>query len=306
MSSAIELKSSTLSASINLRGAEITRLTDQASGKEFMWSGDPGIWSGIAPVLFPIVGALKDETYHAKGGTYHLQRHGFARVSDFAVTGQSADQVQMTLASSTESLALYPWKFQLDIIFQLTVDALRVTYQVANQDSDTMLFNLGSHPAFRLPGVVSGTSAISDYAIRFNKNEDLNSYRLADNLILPERHLQTLDQGLMPLSSTIFDNDALIFLNIQSDRISLVKTNNTNQTGNAKGELNSCITVDTGGAPHLGIWAKPAAPYVCIEPWWGYADFNNSTGELSEKASIQRLDPGERFEHTLSILLLQN
>lgn len=302
MASIVELSSSSLTTSINLAGAELTKLTDQVTGEEYMWSGDPAIWSGIAPVLFPIVGELKNGTYRAKGQTYQLGRHGFAKKSEFEVTEQTDNSVQLTLAASTESLSCYPWNFRLDVIFHLTDNELRITYRVNNQDSDTMPFNLGSHPAFRLPGVRSGTSAISDYAIHFNKSEELDSYRLAENLLLPERQTHTLNQGLIQLTPAIFENDALIFLNIKSDKISLVKSNNT---VNSTSKPDSIVTVDTGGAPHLGIWAKPAAPYVCIEPWWGYADFNNASGELSEKASIQELAPGECFEHAISILVSQ-
>lgn len=301
MSSFVELKTSSLSSSINLSGAELTLLTHRVSGEEYLWSGNPAIWSGIAPVLFPIIGELKNGTYRAKGQTYELGRHGFARLSIFEITEQLTDSVHLTLTSNSDSLAYYPWKFRLDVIFQLTESELKITYRVSNHDKETMLFNVGSHPAFRLPGVLSGRSAISDFAIHFNKSEDLASYRLVDNLLLPEQHTLTLDEGLIPLTAAIFENDALVFLDIQSDKISLVKTSGNRDSENNSSQPSSRVTIDTGGAPHLGIWAKPAAPYVCIEPWWGHADFHNASGELSEKASIQKLEPDRSFEHTISI-----
>ncbi len=257
--------------------------TDQ--GEETLWQGDPAVWSGRAPVLFPIVGALKNNQYTHEGKSFTLARHGFARKARFCCAEQTADSVTLKLQADSESLSVYPWQFELTIRFSMRQSTLIVGYTVANQDTTPMLFTIGSHPAFALQ------HAPSEYAIHFSKAETLKHHPLtADGLLKPGvNYLQNSDR--LPLSESLFDDDALIFKNIQSDTVSLFHQDKP------------LITVDTGGAPHLGIWAKPAARFVCIEPWFGFSDSEDGGGAIADKPEMKSLRAGDLFSYEWSISL---
>jgi len=284
--SILDLESSTKKAQINVMGAELLSLKSQESGAEYMWSGDPQIWSGVAPILFPIVGALKAEQYRVGVETFTLERHGFARSQSFLVSDQDADRVVLRLSSNSELRKIYPWEFELRIEFILA-DSLTINYRIENHDAQDMAFNIGSHPAFRLP---LENASISDYQIRFNATETLDCYRLLGNVLDRTPFPYLNKESIIKLTENLFDEDALIFKNITSDCISLEHRIHGPR-----------VKVNTGGAPHLGLWAKPAAPYVCIEPWWGHADFSDSNGDILQKESIQMLPPGQSFETFISI-----
>lgn len=287
----IEIHSAVCSASINEIGAELSSLTLTSTQQEFMWSGDPAIWSGIAPILFPIIGALKDDRYFAKDQWYPMLKHGFARECQFEVTKQSNESVTFKLVSNEQTLKQYPWAFELIVDFTLEERQLTIGYTVVNQDQEPMLFNIGSHPAFSLPIENDDVAeSISKHQIRFNQGESLKQFLLTDGVLETSPQTYKLDESVIPLNPLIFDHDALIFCDITSDVVSLEHVD--------KGPR---IEVSTGGAPHIGIWAKPAAPYVCIEPWWGHADFADASGNLEEKAAIQKLEAGASFTTDITI-----
>lgn len=257
-----------------------------------MWSGDAAVWSGRAPILFPIVGELRHGEMQAYGKSWPLNRHGFVRKRHFQCEKRAENQLVCTVESDDETLLSYPWRFRLTVIFTLNGSELVIDYRVENTDTETLLFNLGSHPAFSLP--LAGAK-LEDYQIRFNQVESLQRYGLKDNLLQRETEPFNLKQNTLKITRTLFDRDALVFMNINSTELSLEYCPTGSNTPAKR------VVVNTGGAPHLGIWAKPAAPYVCIEPWWGYADFTDASGEFSEKSSVQSLDAGDTFEHRLII-----
>ena len=278
------INSAGTSASISSTGGELQSLSGE-DGQEVMWQGDPGVWSGRAPILFPIVGALKNNQYSYQGNNYPLSRHGFARKAEFACLERTNDSVALQLLADSDSLQIYPWQFELTVRFSVRENRLLVCYSVANRDTKPMIFTIGSHPAFALqqpPG---------EYAIRFSETETLKRYPLtSDGLLLPGvDYLQ--QSSTIALSETIFDDDALIFRDIQSQTISLYHGDKP------------LISVDTGGAPHLGIWAKPAARFVCIEPWFGFSDDTDGGGAIEDKPQMHSLAAGEQFTCDWSITL---
>lgn len=277
---------------VNPLGAELTSLVSALTDEEFMWSGDAAIWSGRAPILFPIVGQLRHGQMRAKGKHWLLNRHGFIRKRHFKCEKIAENQLICTFESDDETLSSYPWRFRFTVLYTLNSRELLIDYRVENIDTETLLFNLGSHPAFSLPLV---DAQLGDYQIRFDQTESLKLHRLRDNLLQGEAEPFQLDENTLRITPALFDRDALVFLNINSCELSLEYCPVGCNTPVSR------VAVNTGGAPHLGIWAKPAAPYVCIEPWWGYADFTDASGEFSEKSSVQSLAEGETFEHRLTI-----
>jgi len=283
------IANSQLSASVASTGAELQSLVKKSSDEEYLWQGDPAVWSGRAPILFPIVGALRDNEYQYRGKSYSLAKHGLARHAEFELEAQSDDQLTYSLVANSETLTSYPWKFKLQIRYKLQDSSLLVRYRVYNLDTSIMIFALGSHPAFRLP---LQDSAIEDFAIRFDKTEKFDHYLLNnDGLLVDEPETLAADGNEIRLTNTLFDRDALVFKNINSSRISLMHGQQTR------------LTVAFSGEPHLGIWAKPAAPYVCIEPWYSYSDSVSDTGDLEQKPSMLQLLPEQVFDSELAIEL---
>ena len=279
----IDLRNESFSAEILERGAELTSLA--TASHQYVWQGDPAWWSGHAPILFPIVGTLKDGSYTHDGKRYALPGHGFARLSDFTVAHREDHSADLRLVSSATTRESYPFDFALTVSFKLKSDGLAVTYKVENTGTGRMLFSIGSHPGFAVP-FAGGT--VDDYYVQFNAPEKDERFFINPNggLIDPSRTEKAFGPGnRIRLSRSIFDRGALVFKHPRSTSFSLRNDLNTHS-----------ITVLTEGAPYLGLWAAAGAPYVCIEPWHGVNDGTNATGVLSEKEGILALAPGKAFE----------
>ncbi|MCB0632868.1 MAG: aldose 1-epimerase family protein [Saprospiraceae bacterium] len=269
-------------AKIDRHGAQLAVLYCKTSSEEFVWQRDSAFWEESAPICFPIVGGLKDGTYTYDGQRYYMNKHGVVRYQDFQVVEHERDNCRLEIKANENTLASYPFQFTLAIDFKLTDQGIRVGYAISNKGGKDMPAGLGYHPAFNI-NIEEFKHA--DYEIRFSEKESLDLYWLNNGLLeLKEEHYLNREDNI-PLSAHLFDDDALIFKNITSDRISLVRKNSDWK-----------IDMFTGGAPHLGIWAKPAAPYVCIEPWYTYQDSADVSGDLFEKPGMFVLQPGEVFE----------
>jgi len=268
------------SAQISELGAELKSFKN--TNDEYIWYGNPDVWSGTAPILFPIVGKLKNDEYSYNGKNYNMNKHGFARNSIFDIYEKKEASISFILKSSDKTKQIYPFEFELIVQYEIDESTLTVSYYVLNTGSDVMYFTIGSHPAFALQ---TDTCKMSDYYIEFDKMETVDCYRINGGLL----DIETLPHYLnnektISLSKSIFDNDALVFKNISSNQISI------------KNDVTGYILkVATGGAPHLGIWAKPAANYVCIEPWFGFADSVNVNGDLTKKEGMIRLEAESKF-----------
>jgi len=282
----ITIKNALVSATINPKGAELVSLIHQASQIEYMWSADPDFWGKSSPVLFPIVGSLKDDTFIFEDKEYHLSRHGFARDRIFEVESQSEDSVTLILESDEASKKVFPFMFEFRLHYSLDENRLNVKYSVSNTGNTAMFFSVGGHPAFKVP-LVDETS-YEDYYLEFNTIEDFMRWPLTkEGLIeaIPEK-FPTNDNRIL-LTKELFYQDALVFKHLQSDSVTLKSDKITHQ-----------LKFDFSGFPFLGIWAAKNADFVCIEPWCGIADSANHNQQLTEKEGINHLNANEIFERT--------
>ncbi len=278
----IHLVNDQLNVSIKETGAELCSILDLRSGTEYLWEGNPSVWGRHSPVLFPIVGRLKDNMYQSGGKTYSLPQHGFARDLDFKTVSSSGDKIVLSLEYSDKTLLLYPYQFELQISYELKGRTVAVGYKVINRQDSTLYFSLGAHPGFTCP--LHQGEKYEDYFLEFSQPETLDLHVLKDGLISNDTVPCLRQETKIPLSYELFKNDALVFKNYQSDYISLKHKE--------KGEV---FRFHFAGYPFLGIWSKPG-PFVCIEPWYGIADFTDHNGVLEDKTGIQSIAPEEVFE----------
>ncbi|MPT31766.1 MAG: aldose 1-epimerase family protein [Chryseobacterium sp.] len=284
----ITIQNTKLKATFNELGAELASLINLKTGKEIMWEGNPDFWGGISPVLFPIVGALKDEQYIFEGRTYELPRHGFARRRIFAVKESSENEVIFELNSDEESLKIYPFYFSLEIRYTLIENKLTVSYQVKNLSEKEMHFSLGAHPGFAID-TKNGLN-YNDYEIAFSDDEKLEIHPLIDNLISNETQTIELDNNTLSLSYELFSKDALVMTTMKSQE--LVLRNKKNQ---------NTVIFTFSNFPYFGIWAAKNADFVCLEPWQGIADLENHNQELTEKFGILKLERNEIWKASWAV-----
>lgn len=258
-------------------GCEITSLISKETGYEFMWQGNPDIWSGQAPILFPIIGRLIDDKYTLGGKEYTLEKHGFARRLEWKFLGSEGSSMAFRLTENDDTLTMYPYSFEVIVRYSLQGKTLRVNHEVINKNDGTMYFSLGAHPAFNCE--------IGD-KITFNVEEKFLTEKidLVRSLRLPEKVAVEQDGATITITNDIFNEDALILSNFKSEYLTIHSDNNQRK-----------IKFTLGGAPYLGIWAKPGAPYVCIEPWYGVNDSTEKKADFSQKDAINALGKGETF-----------
>jgi len=287
----VQISSEFLTTIISLDGAEVKSLRDKETKIEYIWHGDEKIWGRSAPILFPIVGRLKDEFYRIERKFYSLSQHGFARDMKFTVITQEEDFVRLRLEADNETLKKYPFKFKLDVTYKVYGPKLSVKYEVFNADNKEMLFSIGGHPAFNVP---LKEGSMEDYYIEFEVEEEHGAFGLERGLVNfhEKDNLKVLDGNRLPLSYSIFENDALIFKDPSSTKVVL---------------KNKCdphsVTMKFGHVPYLGIWTKQDAPFVCIEPWFGVADSVDSNNNFLEKEGLHSLGPRDHFNMEYTITL---
>lgn len=284
----ITLENGLLKASFVQKGAELQSLKSKTSGIEYIWDANPKDWAKHSPVLFPIVGALKDNRYAYQGEQYELSRHGFARDMEFELESKSADEVVFTLRSSESTKKVYPFEFSLSLIYTLKSHGLSCTYKVYNPSDADLLFSVGGHPAFATP--VDENLRYEDYYLRFNQDEELLINKISDNLISEEVKSIPLKDKVLPLKHELFYDDALVIKALNSNKISL--QNKVNSHG---------LHFSFEGFPYFGIWAAKDANFVCLEPWCGIADSVNHSGQLSDKEGIVILSAEESWQRTWQV-----
>lgn len=279
------ISNSNLTAQINHFGAELFSLKNREN-KEYIWEGNPSFWGKHSPILFPIVGTLKNNAYSYNGKEYHLSRHGFARDMNFELVVKSEKSATFSLISSIETKKIYPFDFELKVIYTLEEYKLIIEYNIINNNNCIMPFSIGAHPAFALP------KSFQDYSLAFNHNEVLTSYQLENDLLSDNTEMIEMIDNEVPLNYSLFEKDALIFKKIKSKIITVLE--------NKKPLL--CVRFDN--FPNLGIWTKKNAPFLCIEPWIGYSDTVDSTGNILEKEGIQLLEAKKSLQCNFSIEIL--
>ncbi|MES2651808.1 MAG: aldose 1-epimerase family protein [Bacteroidota bacterium] len=262
-----------LRASFASKGAELQYITGVDSGTEYLWSGDVKHWPKFSPILFPIIGALKENSYQFEGETYVLPRHGFARDMDFEVDKVSEQEILFTLTSTSETLKIYPFDFKLGLRYKIIGASICCTYEVSNLASKELLFSIGGHPAFAAP--LNKQGSYEDYFLQFNADDELTYHEIEDNLISNETVTINLKDKKLFLKHDLFYKDALVFKKLKSTSISLMNTKNYNG-----------INFKFEDFPYFGIWAAKDANFVCLEPWCGIADSVDHNQQLKDKEGI--------------------
>ncbi len=286
----IALHSPRLSAEINPQGAELHALRD-SEGRDLLWSGDPAVWSGRAPVLFPIVGALNQDRYRWHGQTYTLPKHGFARRRLFQVIHSDPSSATLRLDWDEQTFAAYPFQFQLDLRFALDGATLSMTATIRNLDRRTPLWaSFGFHPALVWP--LPYGQAKAGHSLTFAQPEPAPIRRIdAAGLLRPAPEPSPVQGRELMLNSALFEDDAIIFDRLASRALSY---------GAGGGPGLDIAFPDTG---LLGVWQKPGADYICIEPWRGIADPEGFDGELSDKPGMMQIAPDQAARCTMSVTL---
>ncbi|MGO4771333.1 aldose 1-epimerase family protein [Flavobacterium sp. W22_SRS_FK3] len=276
------ISNKTLSASVKHAGAELFSIINNQN-KEYIWDGDPRFWPKHSPILFPIVGSLQSDTYTFNEKKYHLSRHGFARDMEFQLIEQTESSATFSLTYNEETLKKYPFKFELQIIYRLEANKLNIGYKVINKEETQIPFSIGAHPAFALP------EEFSNYSIQFEKEEKLEYSLLENGLISNTTEVLETSNNTVSLNYKLFENDALVFKTLESNSLTILKNSNP------------YIKVDFKNFPNLGIWTKEDAPFICIEPWYGYSDTIEKSGDLFKKEGIIVLEANQTFNTSFDI-----
>lgn len=284
------LTTSAARVAIAPKGAELTSFIATSTGLEYLWQADPAHWGRHAPVLFPIVGRLPNDTFLHQDQTYKLPQHGFARDREFAVLRHSATEAVFMLTDDAVSRAVYPFAFELTITYTLREATLTVRWEVRNPAPEQeLLFSIGAHPAFRCP-LVEGES-FDDYAFHFDHPVTLERQLLRGGLRTGETAPVLRQASKLPLTYELFADDALVFAHYDFTRLTLRSRRSA-----------PFVRMQFDGFPYLGLWTKgPGAEFVCIEPWQGVASAVGSPQELSEKEGILILGRGATFAAAYSI-----
>ena len=286
-----QLSNDLLLVSIASQGAELQSIFHKEHKLEYMWDANPAFWSKKSPVLFPIVGGLKNSTYTFEGQSYQLNRHGFARERNFEVTAQTGHSITFTLSADEESLKVYPFHFRFSVIYTLDQNKLQVTYEVENAGKQEMYFSVGAHPAFAVP-LVEGT-VFTDHYLVFSNKETAGKWPLSPEGLIETAPVSLLEnENTLALTKELFYGDALVFKHLQSNSISIL--NHKNSHG---------LKLSYKGFSYMGIWSYKDSDFVCIEPWCGIADSVNASGNLTEKEGINALSSKEIFVRSWSVEL---
>lgn len=283
--SILTLSNNAISIQIKTLGAELCSLKD-SENREFIWEGNPDFWGKHSPVLFPIVGTLKNNSFVHNDIEYHLSRHGFARDMNFELIEKTENSATFSIQSNSETLKNYPFEFELQIQYTLINTILGIDYTIINKDSNEIPFSIGAHPAFALPG------NFEDYSLDFEKVEPLEYILLENNLVSKQTEKIHTDTNRVPLTYELFKRDALIFKKLQSNSLTIIE------------EEKPILKVHFQEFPSLGIWTKVDAPFICIEPWLGYSDTTESNGNLFEKEGVIVLKSNATFQAKFSIEII--
>jgi galactose mutarotase-like enzyme len=281
----VTITNSQLTATINTLGAELISLVK--NNKNYVWQVDETYWNKTSPVLFPIVGRLKNDSYSFNGKTYQLPRHGFARNMEFSFDKKSDSQVIFELNETEETKAIYPFSFKLLMAYTLMENELVIEYFVRNQSDEVLPFSIGAHPAFAI------SENFENYSLQFNAADTFETHHLENESFNGKTTLVDAKNNTINLNYALFEKDALVFKQLNSNEVTL------------KNKDKAILKVNYDHFPYLGIWTKQNAPFLCIEPWCGLADSNNHNGDLEEKEGMNHLPAGEDFLRAIRIEILE-
>lgn len=277
----IEISNNKITAVISTMGAELKSI--KKDGREILWDGNSDIWSGQAPVLFPICGGLKDGFYNYNGKKYTLPKHGYAMNSEFETEAFDKTSATFLLRSNEETLKQYPFEYEFRVIFTLIDSSLNVDFSVINKGVNTMYYSVGAHESYYCP------NGIEEYSVIFEKDEPHGRNLLCGNLLDYKTAPLPLNGCELPLKYDYFKSESIVITDINSKKVAL--KNNT--TGDVIKIEYDC--------DNLLFWTIPNAHYICIEPWQGLPDYIDSDNDLSHKKGIITLAPGTEHTNTHTI-----
>lgn len=291
----LTLKRGELTAVVSAMGGELISLRD-GEGTEYIWHGDETYWAGRNPVLFPIVGRLKDGKAMSAAGVCEMPQHGVARKRAFAVAERGEDFAEFRLVSDGETLRQYPYSFELRVRHTLTESGFETRFTVRNPGDEVMPFCIGAHTGFNCP--LAEGEDFEDYALVFSEVEDVDSVLIGEGAYLTRKAGEAVLRGTdtIPLRYEVFDRrDTLIFDGLKSERVRLVNR----KTGRG-------VEMDISAFPMAAFWTPPQkrAPFICLEPWQGCSDYADTSGRFEDKPHCVSLAPGDSWTaaYTVSIL----
>lgn len=273
-----------LICTIESKGAEMRSLKNKTTGEEYIWQIDDSVWGSSSPVLFPAIGIIKEDKVVYKGKEYAMPKHGIIRNNnDLRFQQHGASKCSFTLTGSEETLKQYPFNFSFTVEYTLIEKRLIMNYKVENRDTDSMHFACGGHTAYACP--LNQSTKLSDYVLEFPTQLNRKPKALASSGLLSQnKHEIECSEAILPLTNTLFDDDALVFVDIKCDWVRLRKKDKK------KG-----IVVRFADYPHLALWSKPKADFVCIEPWLGLPDGEDEPIEITEKSTLVTIEPNTEF-----------
>lgn len=275
-----------LQITVSPKGAELTSIRDVQTGFEYLWQADAIVWGRHAPVLFPIVGKVKNNTLIVNGNPYPMGQHGFARDAEFVLFSETPTSCLYQLKSNADTLAIYPFPFELLLGYELEGNTLFCHYKVINTGSEPLYFSIGAHPGFNLP-----VPNLTEYRIVFDQNEIEERQLLSEGLFNGTHKPVLSAPSHIQLSSELFNDDAIVFKQLISKTLRLKHQNSSFE-----------IALEYNDFPHMGIWTqKNCERYICLEPWCGHADSINGHEDISTKEGIEKLEAGGVFERTYSL-----
>lgn len=288
------IKNEKLKVEINSFGAELHSI-QTTDGCEYLWQGDPAVWNGQAPNLFPYIARLTNETYTLDGKEYHMKIHGFIKTSELAVDNVSDKSITFRYDSTEESLAQYPFAFSYFIQYHLEDNVLQITNRVENHDNRRMFFGIGGHPGFRVP--LEEGLQFEDYVLEFSAPAHPNRVGFTDDChVNGQDPLYPLEEDIrIPLHHDLFDHDAIVLKNM--DRCVTIRSDRGRRA----------VRVSLPDYDHLGFWHMPKmeAPYVCVEPWSSLPSRSGVIEDFAQQSDLVRLDAGKVYENHWSVEMIE-
>jgi galactose mutarotase-like enzyme len=282
------IENSRIKVEVNARGAELNSIVFKDNGLEYLWNGGEP-WAKKSPILFPIVGTLKNDTYYYNDKPYKLTRHGFARDMNFELSAQTESSLTFSLKNTEETLQKFPFAFTLNVTYSIQDNELFVNYNVFNPSEENMYFSIGAHPAFKIP--LTDELQYEDYYFEFSQEENALRWLISsEGLINPSAVPVITHSTILPITRDLFIKDAIVMKYINSDKVKLKSDKSSHG-----------IELSFPRFPFVGLWAAKNANFVCIEPWCGIADSTTADQQFINKEGINLLTPGETFERQWSV-----
>ncbi|MDE7313528.1 MAG: aldose 1-epimerase family protein [Eubacterium sp.] len=284
-----QISNEQIAIQVDSMGAELKSLKKKDTGTEYMWEGDPAYWKRTSPVLFPIVGSLRDGSFLLDGKRYPMGQHGFARDMEFELVKETPEEIWFRLESNAQTLEKYPYAFVLELGYELRDNTVVVKWKVSNPAQQELHFSIGGHPAFRCP--LTKGELQEDYRIWFDAKGEVTAGVIENGLMTAGQAVYPLEDGCLRVTEHLFDHDALVIENHQAQKVALVKPDGTHYLA---------VSFD---APLFGVWSPPGkkAPFVCIEPWYGRCDAHDFAGTWQQRKWGQCLQPGQSFDASYQV-----